>query len=105
MGDLAVDRDSLGSDWSSLPYVMPAVGMAKPTIVHVHQQRIRANIKRTPEEREPPVIVRQGSRRFYGNNVTIHGPSRIVYAPDKPLDCGARLYIEVAPDVAIEITD
>lgn len=67
--------------------------MTKPAIIHVHQNRIRANIHRPPEEREPPIIVIRGGKRAYGNTVEINGPCRIVYSPDKPLACGARLWI------------
>lgn len=70
-------------------------------IIHIFQQRIRRNIKSAPEDREPPVIVRDGRKRSYGNEVTINGPCRIVYSPDKPLDCGARLWIETNADVDI----
>lgn len=57
------------------------------------------NIKALPAEREPPIIVRQGRKRWYATAVEIRGPSRIVYSPDKPLDCGARLWVEVADGV------
>jgi len=26
--------------------------------------------------------------------VLIHGPSRVVYSPDKPLSCGAKVWVE-----------
>ena len=71
------------------------------TIVHVYQQRIRRNIKAAPAEREPPIIVRDGRERRYGNAVEIKGPCRLVYSPDKPLDCGARLWIETEADVVV----
>jgi hypothetical protein len=58
-------------------------------IVHVYQQRIRSNIKAAPEEREPPIIIRDKKKRTYANEIEINGPCRIVYSPDEPLDCGA----------------
>lgn len=69
--------------------------------VHVHQNRIRANIRRPREQRDPPITVRQGSRRTYANTVEIKGPCRVVYSPDKPLSCGARVWIEVADDIEV----
>jgi hypothetical protein len=30
----------------------------------------------------------------YAYEVDIRGPSKIVYSPDKPLSCGARVWIE-----------
>lgn len=70
-------------------------------IIHVFQQRIRRNIRLAPELREPPVIIREGRRRRYGNTVAIDGPCRVVYSPDQPLSCGARLWIETASEVTI----
>lgn len=70
-------------------------------IIHVHQQRIRRNINAAPGEREPPVIVIDGRRRAYGHNVSINGPCRVVYSPDKPLLCGARLWIETDAEVQV----
>jgi len=70
-------------------------------ILHVYQQRIRQNIKRPPEEQLPPIIVRDGRRRAYGFEVAIDGPCRLVYSPDKPLDCGARLWIETEAGVEV----
>lgn len=70
-------------------------------ILHVFQQRIRRNIKLAPELREPPVIIREGRRRRYANTVTINGPCRVVYSPDKPLSCGARLWIETESEVEV----
>ncbi len=64
------------------------------TIIHIHRQRIARNLKVAPSNREPPIIVRQGKHREYVNEITLHGPVRIVYSPDEPLDCGARVWIE-----------
>ena len=36
-----------------------------------------------------------------GNEVVIHGPSRLVYSPDKPLGCGARAWIETTAEVDV----
>ena len=30
----------------------------------------------------------------YATDVTIDGPSKLVYSPDKPLSCGAKVWIE-----------
>jgi len=37
----------------------------------------------------------------YAHEVEIDGPSRIVYSPDKPLSCGAKVWIETASEVKI----
>jgi hypothetical protein len=33
--------------------------------------------------------------------VRIKGPSRVVYSPDKPLSCGAHVWIETESEVEI----
>ena len=37
----------------------------------------------------------------YGHKVEILGPSKVVYSPDKPLSCGARVWIETEAEVKI----
>ena len=60
---------------------------------------IRSNKKK--KENEPVVRVQQGSRTGYCHEVEITGKCRIIYSPNNPLGCGARVWIEVEPDVAI----
>ncbi len=63
-------------------------------IVHINKNVIQQNIKKKPEERKP-VIAIKGAQLGYVNYLEIPAPCRIVYSPDKPLSCGARLWIEV----------
>ncbi len=63
-------------------------------IVHINKNAIQGNIKKKPEEREA-VIGIKGSQLGYVNHLEIPAPCRIVYSPDKPLGCGARVWIEV----------
>jgi len=72
------------------------------TIVHVNQAHIRANIKKDAENREPVLTVKTYKTNTYANTVTINGPSRVVYSPDKPLSCGARVWIETQGTVTID---
>ena len=69
------------------------------TIVHVNQHAIRRNIK--AEEREPVLTVKTYKSNIYAHEVAIDGPSKIVYSPDKPLSCGARVWIETESNVEI----
>jgi hypothetical protein len=71
----------------------------KPVIIHIHRQRIERNRKSCTVE--PPVIVRRGRKREYGCEVAIGEGTRIVYSPHKPLDCGARLWIETTDAVRV----
>ncbi len=63
------------------------------TVIHVNQHVIRANHK--TGARSPVLTVKQGKTNTYAHEVEINGPCRIVYRPDKPLSCGARVWVEV----------
>jgi hypothetical protein len=69
------------------------------SIIHVNQHVIRSNHK--TGAREPVLSVKQGKKNTYAHEVEILGPSRVVYSPDKPLSCGARVWIETTSDVII----
>jgi hypothetical protein len=67
------------------------------TLVHVNQFVIRANHK--TGERAPVLSVKRGKTTRYAHRVEIDGPSAVVYSPDKPLSCGARVWIETSATV------
>jgi hypothetical protein len=69
------------------------------TIVHVNQHRIKANAK--SGARDPVLTVKTYKSNDYAHEVLIKGPSRVVYSPDKPLPCGARVWIETEGEVAL----
>ncbi|MEL6163566.1 MAG: DNA-binding protein [Cyanobacteria bacterium J06628_3] len=75
---------------------------ASKTLTHitVNQHVIRSNKKN--KENEPVVRVQQGSRTGYCHEVEITGKCRIIYSPNNPLGCGARVWIEVEPDITIK---
>lgn len=62
------------------------------TIIHVNQQIIRQNQKQ--KKPSPAITVKRGQKNTYGHEVEIHGPCRVVYRPDNPKPCGARVWIE-----------
>ncbi len=68
--------------------------LPKKTIVHINSNKIKQNIKKSREQREPVIAVR-GSNKSYVHQQEIPAPCRIIYDPEKPLDCGARVWIEV----------
>jgi len=72
------------------------------TIIHVNQAYIRSNRKVEPEDRVPVLTVKTYKSNVYANSVSIEGPSRVVYSPDKPLSCGARVWIETEGKVTID---
>lgn len=66
-----------------------------PLIIHINRGTIDHNRKHG--KRKPPIIVRRGPKRLtYASQLYIVGDSRIVYSPKKPLDCGARVWIEAS---------
>ena len=72
--------------------------MAK-TIIHVNQHVIKRNAK--TGDQEPVLTVKQGRKNTYAQEVVINGPSRVVYSPEKPLNCGARVWIETTATVEL----
>jgi hypothetical protein len=61
-------------------------------IIHVNQHVIRSNTK--SGSRDPVLTIKTYESNTYAHEVVIHGPSKVVYSPDKPLSCGARVWIE-----------
>ena len=69
------------------------------TIIHVNQHVIKANNKNG--ENNPVLTVKTYKDNRYAHDVSIKGPSRVVYSPDKPLSCGAHVWIETESEVEI----
>ena len=67
--------------------------------IHINQHVIRAN--KNNGEANPPITVKTSKRNIYADRVEIRGPSNIVYSPNKPLSCGARVWIETDAPVWI----
>jgi hypothetical protein len=65
--------------------------------IHVNQHIIRANQKRGA--RDAPITVKTYRSNIRAHRVAIHGPSQLVYSPDHPLPCGARLWLETEAHV------
>lgn len=69
------------------------------TIIHVNQHKIRSNLKTGANE--PVLTVKTYKSNTYAREVNLTGPSRVVYSPDNPLSCGARVWIETESPVEI----
>jgi len=69
------------------------------TIVHVNQHVIKSNRKNKMEE--PVLTVKTYKSNTYAHEVNIKGDSKVVYSPDKPLSCGAHVWIETQSEVEI----
>jgi hypothetical protein len=68
------------------------------TIIHVNQHNIKHNSK--TGENKPVLTVKTYKNNTYAHEVVINGPCRIVYSPDKPLSCGAKVWIETLEEVS-----
>ena len=66
----------------------------KKTIVHINSNTIKRNKQKAKSQREP-VIAIKGANKSYVHQLEIPAPCRIIYEPDKPLSCGAKVWIEV----------
>ena len=69
------------------------------TRIHVNQHVIRANKKTGAND--PVLTVKTNKENRYAHEVTVKGPSRVVYSPEKPLSCGARVWIETEGEVEL----
>ena len=69
------------------------------TIIHVNQHVIKANAKSGAVD--PVLTVKTYKSNTYAHEVRILGESRVVYSPDEPLSCGARVWIETQAQVEV----
>lgn len=70
------------------------------TKIHVNQHIIKKNT--TSGRRDPPLTVKTYKSNVKATSVFIAGPCRVVYQPDNPLDCGARVWIETDSEVLVD---
>jgi len=70
------------------------------TRIHINQHIIRRNAK--TGERQPVITVKSGRTNTYATAVEVLGPCRVVYSPDHPLACGAKVWIETDSEVRLE---
>jgi len=74
------------------------------TIIHVNQHVIRANKKNGEEN--PVLTCKTYKENIYAKELEILDESgsvvaKVVYSPDKPLSCGARVWIETHHEVRV----
>ena len=69
------------------------------TVIHVNQHAIKAN--NTKGTNDPVLTVKTYRSNDYAHEVQINGPCKIIYRPDKPLSCGARVWIETESEVEV----
>ena len=70
--------------------------------IHVNMHKIRANKKNGT--RDPVITCKTSKSNTYAYSVKINGPSEVIYSPDKPLSCGAKVWVET-DDKYVEIVE
>ena len=67
--------------------------------IHINQHVIKSNHKNN--KREPVITVKTYKSNDYAHEVQILGESKVVYSPDKPLSCGAHVWIETESEITV----
>jgi hypothetical protein len=62
------------------------------TIIHVNQHIIKDNRKHN--KNNPVLTIKTYKTNKYASEVILEGPSKVIYSPNKPLSCGAHVWIE-----------
>jgi len=78
------------------------MGTLKKKIIHINQHVIRRNTK--TGERNPVITCKTYNTNDYADKVIIKDKdgdevATIIYSPDKPLSCGARVWIETRNEI------
>lgn len=72
--------------------------------IHVNQHNIRHNAKNL-DDPKPVFTVKTYKENTLGQRVVIKGDSELVYSPDKPLSCGAKVWIETEAEVDVYLNE
>ena len=75
--------------------------MAKRQVIHVNQHIIKAN--RKTGERTPPLTMKSYNKNVKATEIAIDGKARVIYSHDKPLPCGAVVWIETDDDAIVKV--
>jgi hypothetical protein len=65
--------------------------------IHVSQVNLRENRKDSGSR--PLFTIQTSSGPIYASHVDVKGPSQLMGPPNKPLKCGARIWIETKAEV------
>ena len=67
--------------------------------IHIYKHVIRRNARN--DKNDPVITVKTSRDNIYCHEVKILGESTVVYSPDKPLSCGAKVWIETTADIEV----
>ena len=87
------------------------IGNQKPTKepepmkkrIHINQHVIRSNAKNG--ENKPVITIKTSKHNKYAHKVHIADACEVIYSPDKPLSCGAKVWIETNAPVSCQCDD
>lgn len=73
--------------------------------IHINQHKIKSNTK--TGRRDPVITCKTYKDNKYANEVIIKDDNgkevaRVIYSPDKPMDCGAKVWIETTNEIEIK---
>ena len=67
--------------------------------IHINQHNVRSNSKHNTDL--PVMTVKTYKENIKGDTVQINGASTVVYKPEHPLSCGAKVWIETHAEVRV----
>lgn len=70
--------------------------------IHVNQPNLRRRVSKTGDE--PCYSIKHKGQTFWAYEIAVMGPSYVIESIDKPLSCGARLWIETTEEVRFRTT-
>ena len=73
--------------------------------LHVNQHIIRANGQCASGDRLPPITIKTAGENVRAWEAAILGASVLTYSPDRPLSCGAKLWVETDAEVVATVSD
>tara|TARA_R110000824_G_scaffold185551_4_gene366509 strand:- start:55 stop:282 length:228 start_codon:yes stop_codon:yes gene_type:complete len=65
--------------------------------IHINQHVIKRNAK--TGETEPVITCKTYKENSYCHQVIINDHTKVIYSPNKPLSCGAKVWIETTEKV------
>lgn len=71
-------------------------------VIHINQHHIKHNYKN--KDKKPVITIKTYKENKYANWVSINDRfgeevAKVIYSPEKPLSCGARVWIETSADI------
>lgn len=86
-----------------MPKIVEAVTLeaGRRKLIHINKHVIAANNKH--DRKDPPITCKVGKDNYYGHSVEVSGECRLIHSPDKPLKCGAKVWIETNGEVKIGV--